>query len=50
MTSVNDVILEEVKPAGGGGGPDQWIENLRNGKLLSELELKQVCELVKQLL
>ncbi|KAG6961389.1 hypothetical protein JG687_00007718 [Phytophthora cactorum] len=50
MTSVNDVALEEVKPASSGSGPDQWIENLRNGKLLSELELKQVCEMVKLLL
>lgn len=50
MTSVNDVVLEEVKPASSGSGPDQWIENLRNGKLLSELELKQVCDIVKLLL
>lgn len=48
MASVNDVILEEIKPAG--GGPDQWIDHLRSGKLLSELELKQVCEIVKQIL
>ena len=59
MTSVNDVALdEEVKPSrsssnsgsNSGCGPDRWIENLRNGKLLSELELKQVCEIVKMLL
>ncbi|CAI5721269.1 unnamed protein product [Peronospora destructor] len=50
MTSVNDVALEEVKPFHSGSGPDQWIANLRNGKLLSELELKQVCEIVKMLL
>jgi hypothetical protein len=50
MTSESGVALEEVKPASSGSGPDQWIENLRNGKLLSELELKQVCEMVKLLL
>ncbi|ETI36972.1 phytochrome-associated serine/threonine protein phosphatase [Phytophthora nicotianae CJ01A1] len=50
MTSVNDAALEEVKPVSSGSGPDQWIENLRNGKVLSELELKQVCEMVKLLL
>ena len=55
MTSVNDVALEELKPASsssgsGSSGLDEWIENLRHGKLLSELELKQVCEMVKLLL
>jgi hypothetical protein len=48
MASVNDVIVEGIAPAG--GGPDQWIDRLRAGKLLSELELKQVCEIVKQIL
>ena len=57
MTSVNDVALEELKPASsssgsgsGSSGLDEWIENLRHGKLLRELELKQVCEMVKLLL
>ncbi|EQC29427.1 phytochrome-associated serine/threonine protein phosphatase [Saprolegnia diclina VS20] len=31
-------------------GPDQWIENLRAGKLLTELQLKMVCEMVKDIL
>ncbi|ETW04963.1 serine/threonine-protein phosphatase ppe1 [Aphanomyces invadans] len=31
-------------------GPDQWIECLRGGKVLSELQLKAVCELVKEIL
>jgi hypothetical protein len=48
MTSVNEIALQEIKPVG--GGPEQWIEHLRSGKLLSELELKQVCEIVKQIL
>lgn len=46
--SANDVVLEGVKSIG--GGPQQWIECLRAGKLLSEQELKQVCEIVKQIL
>ncbi|KAF1324047.1 Phytochrome-associated serine/threonine protein phosphatase, partial [Globisporangium splendens] len=46
--SANDAALETVKSIG--GGPEKWIESLRSGKLLSELELKQVCEIVKQLL
>lgn len=46
--SANDVVLEGVKSLG--GGPQQWIESLRAGKLLSEQELKQVCEIVKQIL
>ncbi|TDH73609.1 hypothetical protein CCR75_004734 [Bremia lactucae] len=50
MTSVDDVMLEEIKPSSSRGGPDEWIENLRNGKVLSEIELKQVCEIVKLLL
>ncbi|KAL0591426.1 hypothetical protein ABG067_001458 [Albugo candida] len=29
------------------GGLDEWIESLRDGKLLTELELKQVCDMVK---
>ncbi|TMW66097.1 hypothetical protein Poli38472_003862 [Pythium oligandrum] len=33
-----------------GGGPTEWLEHLRAGQLLSELELKQVCEIVKQIL
>ena len=48
MTSVDESAVCEVQRSG--GGPEQWIENLRAGKLLSELELKQVCEIVKQLL
>lgn len=48
MTALNDAAVAEVKPAA--GGPDAWIENLKAGKLLSELELKQVCEIVKGLL
>ncbi|RHY58141.1 hypothetical protein DYB34_009923 [Aphanomyces astaci] len=31
-------------------GPDQWIDCLRGGKILSELQLKAVCELVKEIL
>ena len=50
MTSVNDVAIEEIKSSSNGSGLEEWIENLRNGKLLSELELKQVCEMVKLLL
>ncbi|GAB9471647.1 Phytochrome-associated serine/threonine protein phosphatase [Globisporangium polare] len=46
--SANEVVLEGVKSIG--GGPQQWIESLRAGKLLSEQELKQVCEIVKQIL
>lgn len=42
------VASEQVKRVG--GGPDEWIDTLYAGKLLSELELKQVCEMVKQLL
>uniref|UniRef100_K3X097 Serine/threonine-protein phosphatase n=1 Tax=Globisporangium ultimum (strain ATCC 200006 / CBS 805.95 / DAOM BR144) TaxID=431595 RepID=K3X097_GLOUD len=46
--NANDAALEAVQSVG--GGPEKWIESLRSGKLLSELELKQVCEIVKQLL
>jgi hypothetical protein len=31
-------------------GPDQWIENLRAGKILTELQLKAVCEMVKDIM
>lgn len=51
MASVNESPLQQIAPSGSGsGGPAQWIEHLRAGKLLSELELKQVCEIVKQIL
>lgn len=46
--SENDVGAGPITRVG--GGPEQWIESLRAGKLLSEHELKQVCELVKQIL
>lgn len=50
MASVNESPLQQIAPSSGSGGPAQWIEHLRAGKLLSELELKQVCEIVKQIL
>ncbi|CAK4085323.1 unnamed protein product [Aphanomyces euteiches] len=31
-------------------GPDQWIDSLRSGKILTELQLKTVCEMVKDVL
>ncbi|OQR94791.1 serine/threonine-protein phosphatase ppe1 [Achlya hypogyna] len=31
-------------------GPDMWIANLREGKILTELQLKMVCEMVKEIL
>ena len=40
--------LDPVAPPG--GGPDKWIESLRKGQILDELDLKHVCELVKQAL
>lgn len=47
-SSTNDEVAPPVTSLG--GGPAQWIERLRDGKLLSEQELKQVCEIVKQIL
>ncbi|TYZ62316.1 hypothetical protein PybrP1_009480 [[Pythium] brassicae (nom. inval.)] len=47
-SSANDEVAPPVTSLG--GGPVQWIERLRAGKLLSEQELKQVCEIVKQIL
>jgi hypothetical protein len=43
-------MADQVSVSVSGGGPDQWIDTLKSGKLLSELELKQVCEIVKNIL
>ena len=31
-------------------GPDQWLEQIKNCISLSESDMKQLCELVKELL
>lgn len=48
MEESKDQQLNPV--AAPGGGPDEWLESLRKGKILDELDLKRVCELVKQAL
>ena len=44
-----NVILDpSVSPmAPVGGGPDEWLAHLRKGHLLDEVDLKKVCEMVK---
>jgi serine/threonine-protein phosphatase PP1-1 len=32
------------------GGPDQWLEMAKHCKYLSEVDMKRLCELVKECL